>query len=99
MNIPWSQPCVIKAQVLAISLEQYLKMVIRKSSIRNYIQPKAPSEAQLSGVLSELNLLQGADVYSGQMDLFSSITACSLNSSAILLIVQVMLWNTGKILC
>lgn len=46
---------------------QYLKMVIRKSSIRNYIQPKAPGEAQLSGMPVRAEPASGADVYSGQM--------------------------------
>lgn len=55
---------------------QCLKMVIRKSNFRNYIHLKASSEAELSGRLLELNWLQ-VQVYSGQRDLFSSITACS----------------------
>lgn len=37
---------------------QWLKMVIRKSNFKNYIHPKASSEVQLSGQLSELNWLQ-----------------------------------------
>ena len=49
---------------------QCLKMVIRKSSIRNYIQPNAPGESQLSGMPVRAEPASGADVYSGQTGFF-----------------------------
>lgn len=48
---------------------QCLKIVIRKSNFRNYIHPKASSEA----VRAEL--ASGAGIHSGQRDFFSSVTA------------------------